>query len=253
MNFSLTTLQNQFAKALHYQATGEECNIASDNFTADERMQIYRNNFVMSLTEVLQATYPMVVALVGEECFNGLARQHVLTHPLESGDVTHYGEHFSDTITLFPVVLEAAPYLPEVARFEWSLDLSQQLHGSVHLTQTILPISKLADVPAEQHDHIQLHLTPSVMTFASHYGVFSLQRAIHAQQLDGLEINQAEAGVIACQIDGTPWSQPLDEEAYQLLSHLQAGQHLSEIPASLLPHLNQIMGLGLIAGFSLTQ
>ncbi|MDW2110773.1 putative DNA-binding domain-containing protein, partial [Vibrio sp. 2089] len=52
----LATLQNQFAKALHYQALGDDCNIASGQFTADERMQIYRNNFIISLSEVLSAT-----------------------------------------------------------------------------------------------------------------------------------------------------------------------------------------------------
>ena len=56
---NLATLQSQFAKALHYQALGEDCDIASDEFTADERMQIYRNNFIVSLSEVLSATYPI--------------------------------------------------------------------------------------------------------------------------------------------------------------------------------------------------
>ena len=32
---NLATLQSQFAKALHYQALGEDCDIASDEFTAD--------------------------------------------------------------------------------------------------------------------------------------------------------------------------------------------------------------------------
>ncbi|MDG3399591.1 DNA-binding domain-containing protein, partial [Vibrio parahaemolyticus] len=70
----LATLQNQFAKALHYQALGDDCDIASDQFTADERMQIYRNNFIISLSEVLSATYPMVEALLGETCFAQIAR-----------------------------------------------------------------------------------------------------------------------------------------------------------------------------------
>jgi len=51
---NLATLQSQFAKALHYQALGEDCDIASDEFTADKRMQIYRNNFIVSLREVCQ-------------------------------------------------------------------------------------------------------------------------------------------------------------------------------------------------------
>lgn len=61
----LATLQDQFAKALHYQALGDDCDIASGQFTADERMQIYRNNFIISLGEVLSATYPMVEELLG--------------------------------------------------------------------------------------------------------------------------------------------------------------------------------------------
>ncbi|USD41058.1 putative DNA-binding domain-containing protein [Vibrio sp. SCSIO 43135] len=253
MTVSLAQLQGQFAKALHYQATGEECHVVSDLFSADERMQIYRNNFVISLSEVLSATYPMVEQLLGEECFAQLARQHVLCYPLTQGDVSHYGEHFARTIEQFPAVLEAAPYAPEVARFEWSIDLAQQQFNSLDLATDVRPLSELSQIAPELHGQLRFHLQPSVIAYASQYAVFSLQLAILNQQFDGLEINQAEQGVIACDSQGTPYSKSLPETQFQLLSHLQAGQCLADVPAELLGQLNGLIELALIAGFTLSH
>ena len=58
MSPSLADIQTQFAQALRYQASADDCHIDSDHFSAEQRMQVYRNNFVISLSEVLQATYP---------------------------------------------------------------------------------------------------------------------------------------------------------------------------------------------------
>ena len=81
----LHDLQQQFSHALHYQARGEDCDISATLFEPDELIQIYRNNFVFGLSEVLEATYPMLKALLGDECFEQIARQHVLTNPLLAG------------------------------------------------------------------------------------------------------------------------------------------------------------------------
>ncbi|MCV6005031.1 DNA-binding domain-containing protein, partial [Escherichia coli] len=69
----------------------------------------------------------MVEALLGEECFEQIARQHVLSYPLKEGNVVHYGEGFQDTIMQFSQVIAQAPYSPEVARFEWHIDLARQV------------------------------------------------------------------------------------------------------------------------------
>lgn len=248
---SLADLQTTFAKALHYQARGEECNICSDAFSADQRMQIYRNNFIISLSEVLQATYPMLHALWGEECFAQIARQHVLDSPLQSGDVTHYGEHFERTIERFPAVIEAAPYSVEVARFEWHIDLAQQQSNQISLTEALFPLAQLAQVPAEQHGKIQLHLKPGVIGFHSHYALFSLQQAIDSNQFDGLDIEQTEQGIIASSAENGVWCLAIEQAPYELLRYLQSGCLLTEIPPPLLTHLDGLTQHDLIAGFSL--
>jgi|GEM_PF-849983 len=248
---TLSELQSTFAKALHYQATGEECNICSDTFSADERMQIYRNNFIISLSEILQATYPMLHALWGEECFEQIARQHVLNYPLKTGDVSHYGEHFEQTIKHFSAVVEAAPYSLEVARYEWHIDLAQQLSNQISLADDLLPLAHLSRIPIEQQPQIQLHLKPGVIAFQSSYAVFSLQQAINTNNFDSLDLEQAEQGIIASSLESGVWTLSLQSEPYQLLSFLQSGCMLTEIPPALLAHLECLTQHDLLAGFSL--
>ncbi|HGY9597046.1 TPA: DNA-binding domain-containing protein [Vibrio campbellii] len=248
---NLATLQSQFAKALHYQALGEDCDIASDEFTADERMQIYRNNFIVSLSEVLSATYPMVEALLGKECFEQMARQHVLTYPLEEGNVAHYGEGFQDTIMQFSQVIAQAPYSPEVARFEWHIDLVRQAQYEQSNAAELIPLAALGEVSEEQQPALILHLKKGCRSFDSSYAVFDLFGAIQTGQFEQLNINQLQQGVISIQANGEALCHALDADVFQLLRCLEQKLSLSEIPEVLLAHLNSIMALDLVDGFTL--
>lgn len=251
MTLPLAKLQSLFSDALRYNATGEECHVVSDTFSADERVQIYRNNFIISLSEVLQASYPMVLALVGEECFTQLARQHVLDHPLTSGDVSHYGEHFSHTINKFPAVIKAAPYITDVAEFEWQMDKAQQLHDNMTIEEASMPLALLSDIPENKHADIQLHLQPGVLPFQSEFAVFSLKVAVDNQQYDDLVLDQAEQGVICHLAGNESWSLALTPEPFQLLLLLHSGARLGDIPAECLSHLSFLLDNHLVAGFSL--
>ncbi|WP_038890980.1 HvfC/BufC N-terminal domain-containing protein [Vibrio campbellii] len=248
---NLATLQSQFAKALHYQALGEDCDIASDEFTADERMQIYRNNFIVSLSEVLSATYPMVEALLGKECFEQMARQHVLTYPLEEGNVAHYGEGFQDTIMQFSQVIAQAPYSPEVARFEWHIDLARQAQYEQSNAAELKQLAALGEVSEEQQPALILHLKKGCRSFDSSYAVFDLFGAIQTGQFEQLNINQLQQGVISIQANGEALCHALDADVFQLLRCLEQKLSLSEIPEVLLAHLNSIMALDLVDGFTL--
>ncbi|HDM8230286.1 TPA: putative DNA-binding domain-containing protein [Vibrio campbellii] len=248
---NLATLQSQFAKALHYQALGEDCDIASDEFTADERMQIYRNNFIVSLSEVLSATYPMVEALLGKECFEQMARQHVLTYPLEEGNVAHYGEGFQDTIMQFSQVIAQAPYSPEVARFEWHIDLARQAQYEQSNAAELKQLAALGEVSEEQQPALILHLKKGCRSFDSSYAVFDLFGAIQTGQFEQLNINQLQQGVISIQANEEALCHALDANVFQLLQCLEQQLSLSEIPEVLLAHLNSIMALDLVDGFTL--
>ncbi|WP_373958957.1 DNA-binding domain-containing protein [Vibrio gigantis] len=249
MSHSLADVQLEFANALRYQNNGEHCDIVSDHFTDEQRIQIYRNNFVISLSEVLAATYPLTEMLVGEECFQQMARQHVLSYPSTSGDVSGYGEHFEQTIQAFPGVIEAAPYLGEVALYEWQKDSLIRFTSQAHVDQK--PLSCLADVPQEQQGALVFHLKDSITLIHSSYTIIALEHAIYQQQLDGLDINQVEFGVLIRAENSQVESHCLTEESHQLLTELQSGRALSAIDPLLLQHLNTVMALNVISGFSI--
>ncbi|WP_411020145.1 hypothetical protein, partial [Salmonella sp. ZJJH21_0028] len=81
--------------------------------------------------------------LVGKECFDQIARQHVLSHPLAEGNAVHYGAGFQDTIMQFSQVMTQAPYAPEVARFEWHMDLARQIQNEKVEKPNRIPLSAL--------------------------------------------------------------------------------------------------------------
>ncbi|MEZ8577217.1 DNA-binding domain-containing protein [Vibrio splendidus] len=249
MSHSLANVQSEFANALRYQNNGEHCDIVSDHFSDEQRIQIYRNNFVISLSEVLAATYPLTEMLVGEECFQQMARLHVLSYPSTSGDVSGYGEHFEQTIQAFPAVIEAAPYLAEVALYEWQKDSLVRCVSESHLDQR--PLSRLADVPQEQQGALVFHLKDSITLINSSYTIIALEQAIYQQQLDGLDINQPEFGVLIRAENSQIESHRLTQESHQLLTEFQSGQTLSAIDPLLLQHLNTVMALNVISGFSI--
>lgn len=250
MNLSLAEIQHNFANALNHHSSGDDCDINSDHFTSQQRIQIYRNNFIISLSEVLEATYPMVFSLVGDECFQQLARQHVLTNPLLEGDVTAYGQGFDSTITQFSTVIEAAPYLPEVARFEWSIDIAQQRFAisCSHPTHTL---EQLASISEQQQPNIQLQLEPSLISFNSCYALFSLHNAIQNNDFDELEIHTPQSGMMWCNAQGEIQLSPLSEMSYQLVLDLKAGLPLEQISPDSLSQLNNLVALSSITGFDL--
>lgn len=102
---SLLEIQLQFAAALfsHAGPTG---------------LAVYRGNVFGNWAQALACAYPIVRKIVGEEFFQGLAREYARNHPSVSGDLNQYGAQLAEFIAIFPHSQDL-PYLPDVARMEW--------------------------------------------------------------------------------------------------------------------------------------
>jgi hypothetical protein len=252
-NMPLAELQNNFAKALTYGASGEQCNIASNVFTADEKIQIYRNNFIISLSDVLSATYPNVLALVGEECFAGLARQHVLNAPLLEGDVSNYGKGFSSTISSVESVISAVPYLRDVASLEWAIDDSNQKHNNPKPMPNLYPLSDLETLSAEKQSLIVLRANPAINLVDSKYAVFSIRNALTRQDFADVIIEQPEQGIAFVRSNEELLVQRLSSEEFTLLRQITERTELGRLDTTLLPYLNSLVTMNLLVGFQLHQ
>ncbi|MEO8297673.1 MAG: DNA-binding domain-containing protein [Burkholderiales bacterium] len=80
----------------------------------------YRANLQGSAERALAAAYPVLVQLLGEESFAGLARAYLHAQPPERGDLAWYGDGLPAFIACSPLLADE-PYLADVARLEWAL------------------------------------------------------------------------------------------------------------------------------------
>lgn len=81
-------------------------------------MTVYRGNVFGNWSQALAGAYPVVRKIVGEEFFDGLAREYAREHPSISGDLNEHGAQFADFVAAFSHTQDL-PYLPDVARMEW--------------------------------------------------------------------------------------------------------------------------------------
>jgi hypothetical protein len=249
---TLQQLQAHFSAALRYQEPAGCCPIETTTFSPDEKMQIYRNNYVMSLTEVLAATYPLVQLLIGEECFMQLARHHVLSFPPQQGNIWGYGHDFSRTIEETAAVISAVPYLAEIARLEWLIDTLERRPQPDTSPAAHQPLEQLSQVEAAKQPLIQLVCIQDMLLFRSPFAVFSIRHAVNTASFAGIEPEQAEQGVIVL-VSGEITAYSLNSQAYQLLTELHNHAHLGEIAPDLLTGLNELVELGLVVGFTLGE
>ncbi len=94
--------------------------LAQDEVSREERLSVYRNNVLTSLTDAVVAKYPLTEKLVGEKFMRGMARRYVTANLPKTACLSDYGEDFANFIAGFAPA-KALPYLPDMARLEWAL------------------------------------------------------------------------------------------------------------------------------------
>jgi Putative DNA-binding domain len=78
---------------------------------------VYRNTVMKGCIDALQANYPSVARLVGEEWFRAAAAGYARANPPRVPMLTEYGEGFAAFLESFPPAA-GLPYLPAVARLD---------------------------------------------------------------------------------------------------------------------------------------
>src|SRR5262245_36678609 len=145
--------------------------IREDGLRFDKRLQVYRNNTFISLTEALTATYPVVSALVGEKFFAAATKAHIAAQPPRAPRLAEYGAGFADFLAGFSPA-QSLPYLPDVARLEWAINEAYHAPDDTGLTP-----QSLSSVPQEQLSALCFKLRVSARLLHAPYRVDRLWRA----------------------------------------------------------------------------
>ena len=100
---------------------------------AAEVLAIHRNTFALGLAEALGALFPAVRAVVGEDCFAGLATAHARAHPPRTPVLSAHGDTFADFLAAHPAVA-GLPYLADLARLDRAWTEAQHAADAPPLT-----------------------------------------------------------------------------------------------------------------------
>ncbi len=131
---ALLEVQRRFADALR-SAQGEGAMLPLLVGDADRNralLGIYRGNSVANASAALALAYPVCRRITGDDYFDGLVRRYRAETPSVDGDLNRYGSTFADFLDRFEPVREL-PYLPDVARLEWSVHVAAMAADAVPL------------------------------------------------------------------------------------------------------------------------
>lgn len=130
----------------------------------------YRSNGHAMAERALQAVYPVIAAMLGEQNFALLSRDLWHSHPPSRGDLAQWG----DALPVFVqhnAQLSDVPYLADVARAEWAL------HRAASAADADPDPTSFVRLAREDPQGLALTLSPGTSVVGSRYPVASLVTA----------------------------------------------------------------------------
>jgi len=144
--------------------------VGPDGEPTTKRFAVYRNNVVVGLIEALQANFPAVCRIVGEEFFRAMTRDYVLAEPPRSPILLDYGASFPNFIAGFESAAPL-PYLPDVARIERAWIESYHAADAAPLSAEVL-----AAIPNDRVPDACIQVHPSLRVVTSRFPALTIWR-----------------------------------------------------------------------------
>jgi hypothetical protein len=214
----LETQQAMRVSLLHRDRNPISAMLAAD--APADRLDIYRNTFVHTLTKALRFCFPATERLVGEAFFEGAAQIFIAGHPPRAAWLDLYGCEFPSFLCGF---LPAASiiYLGDVAELEWAVNAA--LHAA---DMAPLDVAGLAAIGADDQARICFVPHPSVGLLRLDYPGDIIWRAVLDSDDDALGKIDLGSGVRHLLVERRHTGvevECLDEQAWGLLARLCDG------------------------------
>ena len=198
--------------------------IKADGLTGARRLQVYHNNIFISLTAALEAVYPVIYRLVGEEFFRYMAGEYIHQHPSRSGNLHDFGDKFATFIDNFEPA-GTLVYLSDVARLEWAY------HVVFHAAECgYLDVTGLHQVKEDQYPDLVFSLNPASQLLASSYPVLAIWQANQedANNTDaGIDLDAGGSRLLIIRRNRQVEFESLSHGEYEFLHALACGKSFS--------------------------
>ncbi|NDP64985.1 DNA-binding domain-containing protein [Polaromonas sp.] len=187
---------------------------------------VYRNTVIRGCIDALQANYPAVLRLVGEDWFRAAAALHVRAQPPGDVRLLMYGADFPAFLAGFAPAADL-PYLPGVARLDrfWT-------EAHVAADAPALAPSALAGLPPEQLGDLVLQPHPAARwAWFDGQPIYTLWQRNRPGAPDGMDSDDAldwtgEGALLTRPGDAVSWS-ALEAGGCAFLDACAAGRPLA--------------------------
>lgn len=224
---ALLELQSRFLDALYDDAeAGPTEALVGAGLDPAARLRIYRHAAAQIHADALRATYPAVLALVGEAFFEQVGAQYRRAHPSRSGNLQAFGAHFADFLESLPGV-STLPYLGDVARLEW-----QRQQAALAGTAEALSAGVVEEALAGVEGAVRIALHPSVQRFASPHPVLSIWQYAMQPSPGRLTLSEHGDRLLLWRSEGEVAIAPLDAASFACIDALLGGATLDAADAT---------------------
>ncbi len=224
---SLRESQLSMQHWLLHEADGDGADqILSMGIAPRQRLNIYRNTILGTLSKALQLTFPAVQRLVGPDFFEAAAQAFAREHPPLCADLNRYGAEFPD----FLQQLESAAtldYLPDVARLDWAVN--RALHAS---DASALELASLEALDPGEQDRVCFVPHPSISMLKSTFPVDTIWRAVLQQDepaMVAIDLKEGPALLLVERVADQVEVRRLDAAAWSFAEALFGGVCLATV------------------------
>lgn len=170
---ALNELQRTMRNNLLQSANEELCAyVIADGLPPGERLNIYRNTGTSVLVTALRLSFPAVQYLVGQEFFEGAARLFVAEAQPSSALLDEFGADFPEFLARLPQA-KTLPYLPDVARLEWQVNIV--LHAE---DAPSLDVASLAQLDEAELAQLRFEPHPAAKLLRCQFPANAIWRAV---------------------------------------------------------------------------
>ena len=217
---ALGEFQDAFARALF--ASPFEADLPVYAIARQPAFAIYRNTVVKGCIDALQANFPAVTRLVGEEWLRAAAREYVVHQPPTDPTLATYGRTFPEFLSTFEPAGDL-PYLADVARLDrlWT-------EAHVAADDPVVTASDFMALDPESLADARLlaHRAARWAFFdAPIYSIWSRNREGDG---DGSAIEWSSEGALLTRPHGAVVWQPLDESGFRFLDACDRGATVAQ-------------------------
>ena len=188
----------------------------------ENRLKVYRNNVIRSLTDVAISALPMTRKLTGDRFLKQALRAYIIQNLPDKADLTLYGNGFPAFIKTYQPA-KNLPYLYDLTRLEWAWETAYYAADDTALNPAVL-----ADVPEAHLPGLCLSCRTS---FALIQSDFPLDQIVDFCRTDGQKpFTLSERGVklMVLRPDLKVEMHRLTDTEYQLLHALHRGKTIQQ-------------------------